>query len=139
MPQRTISLRAGHEVSSDADSIIQKLDQPGTALLDARSAVEYSGEKKFAAKAGHIPGAIHYEWTEALDKNRNMRLLPEAQIQSQLDGLGFSRDQEIICYCQSHHRSALVWAVLKQLGYANVKGYPGSWSDWGNRDDTPVA
>lgn len=133
------SLRAGHEVSSDADSIIQKLDQPGTALLDARSAVEYSGEKKFAAKAGHIPGAIHYEWTEALDKNRNMRLLPEAQIQSQLDGLGFSRDQEIICYCQSHHRSALVWAVLKQLGYANVKGYPGSWSDWGNRDDTPVA
>ncbi len=132
-------LRPGGDASIDADSILQKLDNNTTALLDARSPAEYSGQKKFAAKAGHIPGAINYEWSEAMDKNRNMRLLPDEQIQRRLDALGFSQDKEIICYCQSHHRSAYVWAVLKQLGYGNVKGYPGSWSDWGNRPDTPVA
>ncbi|MCW9021808.1 MAG: sulfurtransferase, partial [Sedimenticola sp.] len=26
----------------------------------------------------------------------------------------------------------------KSLGFPRVKGYPGSWSDWGNRQDTPV-
>jgi thiosulfate/3-mercaptopyruvate sulfurtransferase len=29
--------------------------------------------------------------------------------------------------------------MLKALGFPRVKGYPGSWSDWGNRADTPIA
>jgi thiosulfate/3-mercaptopyruvate sulfurtransferase len=28
--------------------------------------------------------------------------------------------------------------MLKSLGYENVKGYPGSWSDWGNEPNTPI-
>ncbi|VAW60001.1 Thiosulfate sulfurtransferase, rhodanese [hydrothermal vent metagenome] len=24
------------------------------------------------------------------------------------------------------------------MGYEKVRGYPGSWSEWGNRTDTPV-
>lgn len=122
----------------DADYIKTKLNTTTTALLDARSTAEYSGQKAFAAKAGHIPGAIHYEWTEAMDKNNNLRLLPAEQIQHRLDVLGLSKDKEIICYCQTHHRSAYSWLVLRSLGYNNVKGYPGSWSDWGNRADTPI-
>jgi thiosulfate/3-mercaptopyruvate sulfurtransferase len=33
---------------------------------------------------------------------------------------------------------AYSWLVLKSLGYKNVLGYPGSWSEWGNHPDTPV-
>jgi thiosulfate/3-mercaptopyruvate sulfurtransferase len=43
----------------------------------------------------------------------------------------------VITYCQTHHRSSLTWFVLHLLGYERCKGYPGSWSDWGNRHDTP--
>ncbi len=114
------------------------LDDDNIRLLDARSLPEYTGEKKYAARGGHIPGAIHFEWTDAMDKTRNLRRLPANVLQEQLDKRGLSSDREIICYCQSHHRSAYSWLILKSLGYDNVKGYAGSWSDWGNRPDTPV-
>ena len=114
------------------------LDDDNVVLLDARSLAEFNGEKKFAEKVGHIPGAIHYEWTESMDKNNNLRRLPAETIQSQLDDLGITKDKEIVCYCQSHHRSAYSWLVLKSLGYESVLGYPGSWSEWGNHPDTAV-
>ncbi len=126
-----------HEYA-DADYIKDRLGDASIKLLDARSPAEYSGEKKLATQAGHIPGAHNFEWTDAMDKNNNMRLLAHAQIQSRLNAMGITRTDEVICYCQSHHRSAFSWVMLKHLGYANVKGYPGSWSDWGNRADTPV-
>ncbi len=137
-PFNAYSLTTTSNETVDTDYIRQHLGNSATALLDARSAAEYSGAKKLAEKAGHIPGAKFFEWTDAMDKNRNMRLLPDEQIQQKLDELGLTPDKEIICYCQSHHRSAFSWVMLKHLGYTNVKGYPGSWSDWGNRADTPV-
>lgn len=116
----------------------EHLNEKNVALLDARSLPEYSGAKMFADKAGHIPGAIHYEWTEAMDRNNNMRLLAVDDIQNKLDEIGITKDKEVICYCQSHHRSAFSYLMLRVLGYDNVKGYPGSWSDWGNHSDSPV-
>jgi thiosulfate/3-mercaptopyruvate sulfurtransferase len=114
------------------------LDDDHVVLLDARSLAEYNGEKKLAEKAGHIPGAIRYEWTESMNPNNNLRRLPAEVIQQRLDELSISKDKEVVCYCQSHHRSAYSWLVLKSLGYENVLGYPGSWSEWGNHPDTPV-
>lgn len=118
--------------------ILEHLDDDKVALLDARSIQEYTGEKAFASRGGHIPGAIRYEWTDVMDKEHNMRLLADDVIQAQLNELGLTKDKEIICYCHTHHRSALSYLVLKKLGYENVKGYPSSWSDWGNQADTPV-
>ncbi len=123
---------------ADYDYIRQHLDDDSVALLDARSDGEYHGSKKLADKAGHIPGARHFEWTRAMDKQRNFRLLPTEQLDAELQALGLVREREVICYCQSHHRSAYSWLMLKALGYEKVRGYPGSWSDWGNRADAPV-
>jgi len=114
------------------------LDDDNVAILDARSPAEYLGQKKLAEKAGRIPGALHYEWTESMNQNNNLRCLPAEEIQRRLDDLGITKDKEVVCYCQSHHRSAYSWLVLKSLGYENVLGYPGSWSDWGNHPDTAV-
>ena len=124
--------------TADRDYILQHLADSNTLLLDARSPAEFSGEKKFAAKAGHIPGAILFEWTDAMDRNNNLRLLPDDIIEQHLQQLGITKDKEVICYCQSHHRSAYSCLMLRHLGFENVKGYPGSWSDWGNQADTPV-
>lgn len=132
------SLSNTGQYTTDRDYIQQHLDDKNTIMLDARSAAEFSGEKKFADKAGHIPGAIHFEWTDAMDRNNNLRLLPEGVIEQRLEQLGVTKDKEVICYCQSHHRSAFSYLMLRHLGYENVKGYPGSWSDWGNQADTPT-
>lgn len=132
------SLSNTGKYSADREYIEQHLDDKNTVLLDARSAAEFSGEKKFADKAGRIPGAIHFEWTDAMDRNNNLRLLPEGIIEQRLEQLGITKDKEVICYCQSHHRSAFSYLMLRHLGYENVKGYPGSWSDWGNQANTPT-
>jgi len=124
---------------ADADYILEHLQQPDLALVDARSEDEYSGRRRFAARGGHIPGAVHWDWLRAMDPRRNLRLRPFDELRQELSELGIRPEQTVVTYCQTHHRSSLVYVVLKALGYAGAKGYPGSWSDWGNRSDTPVS
>jgi thiosulfate/3-mercaptopyruvate sulfurtransferase len=127
------------DVIAERTYIQQHLDDPGLALLDARSAAEYSGAKRFAERGGHIPGAVNLDWLETMDQNRALRLKPADALRARLASLGVTPDKEVVCYCQSHHRSAHSFMMLKSLGFERVRGYPGSWSDWGNRPDTPVA
>ncbi len=47
-------------------------------------------------------------------------------------------DKEVITHCQIHHRSSHTYVTLKALGYNRIKGYPGSWSEWGNDLELPI-
>lgn len=132
------SLSNTGQYTTNSEYIQQHLNDENTVLLDTRSEAEFNGEKVFADKAGHIPGAINFEWTDAMDRGNNLRLLPTGIIEQRLEQLDVTKDKEVICYCQSHHRSAFTYLMLRHLGYENVKGYPGSWSDWGNQADTPI-
>ena len=123
---------------ADQQFIRQHLDDENVMLLDSRSPEEFRGEKKFAAHAGRIPGAVNLDWFNVMDQSRNMRLKPEAELRALMEERGLTNDKTVVTYCQSHHRSALTYFVLKVLDYPNIKGYPGSWSDWGNSDDTPI-
>lgn len=124
---------------ADAEYILGHLGRDDFIPLDARSDGEYSGATVRAARGGHIPGAAHYEWTRAMDRARNLRLRPADDLRAELHALGIRPEREIVTYCHSHHRSAFSYAMLRVLGFDRVRGYPGSWSDWGNRQDTPVA
>ncbi len=127
------------EVVADSAYILERLDDPGMKLLDSRTPEEYSGSKRYAERGGHIPGAVNWDWTEAMDQQRNLRLKPREQLLAALEGMEITPDKEIVTYCHTHHRSSHTWVVLKHLGFQQVRGYPGSWSDWGNRADTPIA
>jgi len=120
------------------DYIQSRLGATDLALLDARSPGEYDGSDVRAARGGHIPGAVNFEWTNALDRHNAMQLLPTSDLLGMLEDKGINKEKEVIVYCHSHHRSALSYAMLKHLGYEKVRGYPGSWSDWGNQEDTPI-
>ncbi|MDH3978927.1 MAG: sulfurtransferase [Gammaproteobacteria bacterium] len=121
-----------------SDYIREHLGDSTCCLLDVRSPDEYLGVKKYAERAGHIPGAVNMEWTQAIDAGRNLRFKPDTELTALLDSVGATPDKQVICYCQTHHRSAHTYLVLKQLGYPDIKGYPGSWSDWGNDPSLPV-
>jgi len=134
----TYSVSWRNEPLADADYILSRLGDPDFALLDSRTPQEFSGEKKFSARGGHIPGAALLDRADTMDQSRNLRLKPEAELREMLEQRGLTSDKEIVCYCQSHHRSAHAYIMLKALGYTRIKGYPGAWSDWANRPDTPV-
>lgn len=106
-------------------------------VWDARSADEYQGDRKVSARSGHIPGAIHLEWLELIDQNRELRLHQDAA--QLLADKGLQADAEIITHCQTHHRSGLTYLAARLLGYQRIRAYDGSWAEWGNQNDTPIA
>lgn len=125
----------GNNVIS-AEQLIENLHSNSQKILDVRSANEFAGKDIRSARGGHVPGAIHLEWTTQLDENGN--LLNDEVLQDQLEAAGVSASDTVIVYCQTHQRSAVTYVALKHLGYTDVKALDGAWSNWGNRTDTPV-
>ena len=75
---------------------------------------------------------------DTMDPQRQLRLQPAPVLRQLLDLRGVTTDKEVIVYCQTHHRSAHTYWVLRYLGYPRVRGYPGAWSEWGNDPSVPV-
>ncbi|WP_434558895.1 sulfurtransferase [Pseudomonas sp. Z5-35] len=132
----SVSLTLHEAPTATREYLQSRLGASDLAIWDARGPLEYSGEKVVAARGGHIPGAVNFEWTAGMDPARNLRIRKDMpQI---LEQLGITPDKEVITHCQTHHRSGFTYLVAKALGYPRVKGYAGSWGEWGNRPDTPI-
>ncbi len=138
IPTKTHLEYQNENVIADRDYILSQLGNTDIKLLDTRTTEEFNGIKRLAKKAGHIPGATNLDWMVTMDQQNNLRFRPENELRKMLAERDITPDKEIIVYCQSHHRSAHTWIMLKSLGYEKVRGYHGSWSDWGNHPDTPV-
>jgi thiosulfate/3-mercaptopyruvate sulfurtransferase len=123
---------------ADKDYILARLGQPDLALLDTRTPAEFAGLDRRAARGGHIPDAVNLNWTDAMDPQRQLRFQPDPVLRAMLDARGVTPDKEVIVYCQTHHRSAHTYWVLRHLGYPRVRGYAGAWSEWGNDPGLPV-
>ncbi len=130
--------RTGSHGIRSKEQILEKLDDPDVVLLDSRSPLEFNGQKRLAARGGHIPGAVNLDWIEATDPASHYQLLDEHTLRMKYQSLGVVPEREIIAYCQSHRRSSHTCITLKSLGYKNVHAYAGSWSEWGNCKDVPV-
>jgi thiosulfate/3-mercaptopyruvate sulfurtransferase len=126
------------EPRADIDYLLEHYQDDDLVVWDARSEDEFTGMRAFARKGGHIPGAVHYEWTRAMDRDHHLRLRDPDELRRELESLGITPDKEVITHCQTHHRSGLTWLVGRWLGYPRIRGYPGSWAEWGNHLDTPV-
>ena len=130
-----VDLKIDTKVVIEIPDIIAELDKADFVVWDARSPAEYRGERVMGLKAGHIPGAINAEWTSLMDRENGLRIRKDAK--EYLASLGLTVDKRIITHCQSHHRSGFTYLVGKALGF-NIRGYHGSWAEWGNHPTTPV-
>lgn len=132
-PAYPISLQARPRVL--IDELIARHRATDVRIWDARSLAEHLGQRTGSRHAGRIPGATHLDWLELMDPARDYRLRTDLPALLARHGLGSG--QEIVTHCQTHHRSGLSYLVGRLLGL-DIRAYDGSWSEWGNRDDTPI-
>ena len=131
-------VRVNGKAQADKSYILSNLENSNIGLLDARSQMEYEGFDVRAMRGGHIPGARNINWLDTIDTTRNNRFKSADELLQMLHQQGITPDKEIITYCQTHHRSSHSYAMLKSLGYDRIRGYAGSWSEWGNSTETPI-
>ena len=113
------------------------------ALLDIRSAAEYSGKifapegvPELSVRAGHIPGAVNISWSKAVNEDGTIKSVDE--LEKIYAAAGIDGSTPIITYCRIGERSSHSWFVLnKVLGY-DARNYDGSWTEYGNSVGNPI-
>jgi thiosulfate/3-mercaptopyruvate sulfurtransferase len=129
---------------ADQAAVREAIGQPGTTLVDVRSAAEYSGDCFWPSggmdpggRAGHVPSAMHQPIDGLYNADGSFRSVAELRdlfAPAVLDG-----DTELITYCTIGGRAATAWFVLTYLlGRDRVRVYDGSWAQWGRTADSPV-
>jgi len=114
------------------------------ALVDVRSPQEFTGEilappglPETCQRGGHIPGAKSIPWGKNCNDDGTFKSPDD--LKAMYAAQGISGDQPVIAYCRIGERSSLTWFVLKHLiGFADVRNYDGSWTEWGNLVGAPV-
>jgi len=144
-----LKLKPRPELTVVTDEVVSKLTS-NVQIVDARSPKEFSGEDIRAIRGGHIPGAVNIPFQKNWADPDTPAKLAKKEVANK-DGMGLkSLDQlktlyakldpekETIVYCQSGVRAAESAAVLKDLGFKNVKVYDASWLGYANTLSTPV-
>ena len=98
MIEKNFELKRSFDNQKDIikDEIVQYIKQ-GAILIDVRSPQEYRG--------GHLDGAIS---------------IPDYQIRRKITKQIGNKEQLIVVYCSTGHRSQEAQRILENMGYSNV-------------------
>jgi thiosulfate/3-mercaptopyruvate sulfurtransferase len=131
-------------VRANQVTVLNAIGQPGTTLVDVRTAAEYRGEcfwpsggMEPGGRAGHIPSAVHQPIDGIYNEDGSFR--STAELRERFASVELDGSSELITYCTIGGRAATAWFVLSYLlGLNRVKVYDGSWAEWGRLPASPV-
>ncbi len=117
---------------------IQAAIAAGAVLVDARSADRFAGlANPIDARPGHIPGSVSRPWTDNV--GRDGLLLPAERLSEELSAIGVSAGSEVIASCGSGVTGCHDLLAARLAGVDGGRLYVGSWSEWSQDPERPVA
>ncbi len=98
-PQGSFTPRLNPEIFASRDDILKAVDDPDAILLDVRTDAEWTGQNKRGTKrGGHIPTAVHLEWTN-FHTGGDVPVLRNAdELRKILADIGVTPDKNVFTY-----------------------------------------
>ncbi len=136
-PRSTFVARPRSNMVVNAEVVNVFRDDPQALVLDVRAAERYEGIiEPIDPRAGHVPGAKSAPYTGNLADNQRFKAPQE--LRGRFEKLGAATADKLVCYCGSGVNACQSIFALKLAGFESVL-YEGSWSDWSNQPDRPLA
>ena len=115
--------------SISTSSVLNKMNNPKTIIIDVRPVDAYNGwELKNEKRSGHIPGAksLPLKWTTYMDwiemvHHKNIAL-----------------SDHLIIYGYSVREAETVAEMFLKAGYTNIEIYPGFFEEWMANPELPL-
>lgn len=138
-PTGTLPASKQKQIGISLDELLQRKEQPGVVLVDARPHNEYVGDDDVWVRKGHIPGAINFHWARLMEKDNTHKFMPLNQVRAELEAVGLTQDKEILVYCGTSREGSLLRFYLAHVaGYPNVRLYEGSWKEYASLKKYPA-
>ena len=116
----------------------RRLGRGDAVILDTRSDGEYHGHDSSARRAA-APFLARSTSSGRATSTPAGAFKPAAELRRCTRDAGVTPDREVVTYCQGGYRAAHAYLALRLLGYPRVRNYIGSWKEWGDREELPIA
>ena len=128
------------DLVADWRGVLANIDSGGFQLVDARSGERFRGEAaepRPGVRSGRAPGSHNTPFGALL--NADGTLKEAGALTALFQSSGVDLAAPITTTCGSGLTAAIVALALARLGRFDVPVYDGSWSEWGGRQDLPLA
>jgi thiosulfate/3-mercaptopyruvate sulfurtransferase len=141
IPESKFPSAGFHPEAADLVDVQAALIDKRSLLVDARSPEQYAGEAGAQMRRGHIPGAISHSWQNDLTREGFRYVWKDLdELRREYAAQGITPDRDIIAYCNSATEASHINFTLRYLlGYPRVRVYVGSWTEWAEREELPIA